>query len=64
MNAEQIMKNICGYGLYPHRRQPEELRTAQYLQDKIAGQLKAEIVPFDADVQNTGGGFAGGWAWK
>lgn len=51
MNAEQIMKIFADTAYIRTGGSPEELRTAQYLQDKIAGLgLKAEIVPFDVPM--------------
>ena len=51
MNAEQIMKIFAETAYIRTGGSPEELRTAQYLQDKIAGLgLKAEIVPFDVTM--------------
>lgn len=51
MNAEQIMKIFADTAYIRAGGSPEELRTAQYLQDKIAGLgLKAEIVPFDVPM--------------
>lgn len=51
MNAEQIMKIFADMAYIRTGGSPEELRTAQYLQDKIAGLgLKAEIVPFDVPM--------------
>lgn len=51
MNAEQIMKIFADTAYIRTGGSPEELRTAQYLQDKIAGLgLKAEIVPLDVPM--------------
>lgn len=51
MNAEQIMKIFADTAYIRTGGSPEELRTAQYLQDKIVGLgLKAEIVPFDVPM--------------
>ena len=51
MNAEQIMKIFADTADIRTGGSPEELRTAQYLQDKIAGLgLKAEIVPLDVPM--------------
>ena len=51
MNAEQIMKIFADTAYIRTGGSPEELRTAQYLQDKVAGLgLKAEIVPFDVPM--------------
>ena len=51
MNAEQIMKIFADTAYIRTGGSPEELRTAQSLQDKIAGLgLKAEIVPFDVPM--------------
>lgn len=51
MNAEQIMKIFADTAYIRTGGSQEELRTAQYLQDKIAGLgLKAEIVPFDVPM--------------
>ena len=51
MNAEQIMKIFADTAYIRTGGSPEELRTAQYLQDKIAGLgMKAEIVPFDVPM--------------
>ena len=51
MNAEQIMKIFADTAYIRTGGSPEELRTAQYLRDKVAGfGLKAEIVPFDVPM--------------
>lgn len=51
MNAEQIMKIFADTAYIRTGGSPEELRTAQYLQDKVSGfGLKAEIVPFDVPM--------------
>ena len=51
MNAGQIMKIFADTAYIRTGGSPEELRTAQYLQDKVAGfGLKAEIVPFDVPM--------------
>ena len=51
MNAEQIMKIFADTAYIRTGGSPEELRAAQYLQDKVAGLgLKAEIVPFDVPM--------------
>ena len=51
MNAEQILKIFADTAYIRTGGSPEELRAAQYLQDKVAGLgLKAEIVPFDVPM--------------
>ena len=51
MNAEQIMKIFADTAYIRTGGSPEELRAAQYLQDKVAELgLKAEIVPFDVPM--------------
>ena len=51
MNAEQIMKIFADTAYIRTGGSPEELRTAQYLQDKVSEfGLKAEIVPFDVPM--------------
>ena len=53
MNAEQIMKIFADTAYIRTGGSPEELRTAQYLQGKVAELgLKAEIVPFDVPMSN------------
>ena len=51
MNAEQIMKLFADTAYIRTGGSPEELRTAQFLQETVAGMgLKAGIVPFDVPM--------------
>ena len=51
MNAEQIMKLFADTAYIRTGGSPEELRAAQFLQEKVAGMgLKAGIVPFDVPM--------------
>lgn len=53
MNAKQIMDIFQDTAYVRTGGSPEELRTAQYLQEKVSGMgLKAEIVPFDVPMAN------------
>ena len=53
MNAKQIMDIFQDTAYVRTGGSPEELRTAQYLQEKVTGMgLKAEIVPFDVPMAN------------
>lgn len=53
MNAKQIMDIFQDTAYVRTGGSPEELRTAQYLQEKVSGMgMKAEIVPFDVPMAN------------
>ena len=53
MDAKQIMQIFEDTAYVRTGGSPEELRTARYLQDKVAGLgQKAEIVPFDVPMSD------------